>query len=102
MDNKQNKQFYWEVKEFLERKKPVQKAPQSSLNGVVRNIMESNYNKIGPNYYETKDAIINSSRSTQRAVSDVLNNYSYNMILQNPSCKGYSANITSNIFNIVK
>jgi len=100
MDNKQNRQFYWEVKEFLERKQPVQKAPQSSLNGVVRNIMESHVNTVEPNYYETKEAIVNSSRNMQQAVSNVLNNYSYKMILQNPLHKGQASNITSNLFNI--
>jgi hypothetical protein len=100
MDNKQNRQFYWEVKDFLQRKQPEQIRQQSSLYNTVTNIMESRFNKHEPNYYEARQEIVNSSNNTQKAVLDVLNSYSYKMIFEKPSCKGYSGNITTNFFNI--
>lgn len=103
MDNNNNKQFYWKVKDFLQ-KKPDVAPPQkpNSLLGAVNKVMNSSANIRTPNIYEAKDGIVSSSRQAKQAASNVLNTFNNAMEKQKASCKGYSNNITSNMFNLFK
>ena len=102
MDNNNNKQFFWQVKDFMSKTQPAPKPKQNSLLNNVKNVMNSTANTSKPNIYEAKHGIVNSSRETKQAVSNVLNTVKNSMDKQAPSCKAYTNNIISNPFNLFK
>lgn len=103
MDNTNNKQFLWNVKDFLGKKKTPNVQPQpSSLTKAISKVVNSPSNSIRPNIYEAKAGIVNSSRETKRSVSTVLNVLDQTMAKQKNSCKAYTNNLTANIFNLFK
>jgi hypothetical protein len=103
MDNTNNKQFFWHVKDFLGKKHQPNPNPKpSSLVSAVKQVVNFKQNNVGPNIYEARDGIVNSSRQTKAAVSNVLNTFDSAMQKQKSSCKAYSNNITGNLFNLFK
>ena len=103
MDNNNNKQFFWQVKDFLGKNHQPKTSPKpSSLVTTVKDVMSFNKNTTGPNIYEARDGIINGSRNVKQAVSNVLNVHDQKMQVEKPSCKAYTNNVTSNLFNLFK
>ena len=103
MDNNNNKQFFWQVKDFLGKKQePKVNSKSSNLIGTVKDVMAFGANANRPNIHEARNGIVNSSQNTKHAVSNVLNSHDQKMQAEKPSCKAYSNNITSNLFNLNK
>ena len=100
MDNNKNKQFYWEVKDFLNRKQPIAQTKPSSLKNTINNIMESKFNTSEVNYEESKNSIVNSSTDAKIGAIRLLNSFDYNMHKQKPNSNTSSKNIITNLFNI--
>ena len=103
MDNNNNKQFFWQVKDFLTRSNEpnfVKKPP--SLVSSVKEVVNFNKNKFGPNIYEARSSIVQSSGQTKAAVSNVLNTFNSKIEKQKAENKAYSNNFTSNLFNLFK
>jgi hypothetical protein len=103
MDNKQNRQFYWEVKDFFvgktlnESKKPVNKPNLlkeiKSVMDVAKPISEMEKRKALLGYSKMSSEVKNKT-------SNLLNSYSDRMNAEKPFSKGNSANYTTNIFNL--
>ena len=103
MDNKNNRQFFWQVKDFMSKTpSSTPKPKQNSLVNTVTNVINSSANTTKPNIHEAKYGIVNSSRNTKQAVSNVLDTVKNSMDKQAPSCKAYTKNIISNPFNLFK
>jgi hypothetical protein len=103
MDNKQNRQFYWEVKDFFagkalnESKKPVNKPNLlkdiKGVMGVTKPISEM----------EKRQALLGYSKMSSEVkdrTSSLLNSYTNRMNAEKPFSKGNGANYTTNIFNL--
>jgi hypothetical protein len=96
MDNKKDRQFYWEVKDFMGRSNvPATPAPQKpSVMSSVKNILEQNklykQSSFSPN--------INSANTIRQAISAM------ETIRANgtPSTKAFTKNIASNPFKVIK
>lgn len=103
MDNNNNKQFFWEVKDFLGKNHHPKPSPkQPDILSTINEVVNFKTNKQSPNLYEVKDSILNSSSSTKKAVNRVLNSYKQKLNLEQNNCKAYSNNITTNMFNLFK
>jgi hypothetical protein len=103
MDNNKNKQFFWQVKDFMTKNNnPAPKPKQNSLLNTVTNVMNSSKNVGTPNIYEARNGIVNGSSQVKNSVSNVLNTVKNSNDKQKASCAGYSNNITSNPFNLFK
>lgn len=102
MDNKNNRQFYWQVKDFLTKKPDVQPKPQNTLVNTVKSVINNNMNRASANIDQARQGIANSSGATKNAVSNILNMHDANMQREKSPHKGYTNNVTSNIFNIFK
>ena len=103
MDNNNNKQFFWQVKDFLGKKQePNTNSKPSSLASTVKDVMAFGGNANRPNIHEARHGIVNSSRHTKQSVSNVLNAHDQKMQAEKASCKAYTNNITSNLFNVNK
>lgn len=103
MDNKQDRQFYWEVKDFMSKNStPAPKAKPNTLVNAVTNVLGSSANTKGPNIYEAKQGIINSSRQTKHAVVNAIAATAEAFNKQKPDSKAYTNNITANPFNLFK
>jgi hypothetical protein len=96
MDNKQDRQFYWEVKDFMGRNNVLATpAPQKpNVVSSVKNILEQNklykQSSFSPN--------INSANTIRQAISSMEN------IRANgtPNTKAFTKNIASNPFKVIK
>ena len=103
MDNKQNRQFYWEVKDFFagkalnESRKPVNKP---NLLKDIKGVM----NVTKPiSEMEKRQALLGYSKMSGEVkdkTSNLLNSYSNRMNAEKPFSKGNAANYTTNIFNL--
>lgn len=96
MDNKQDRQFYWEVKDFMSKSNvPVTpKAQKPNMLSSVKSVLEQN-NIYRPSSF---NANINSPNIIRQAIS------SMESIKANgtPNCKAFTKNIASNPFKVIK
>ena len=96
MDNKQDRQFYWEVKNFMSKNNvPAAPKPQKpDVMSSVKNVLEQN------NIYKQSsfNPNINSPNIIRQAIS------SMETIRANgtPNCKAFTKNIASNPFKVIK
>jgi hypothetical protein len=96
MDNKQDRQFYWEVKNFMSKNNvPAAPKPQKpDVISSVKNVLEQN------NIYKQSsfNPNINSPNIIRQAIS------SMETIRANgtPNCKAFTKNIESNPFKVIK
>jgi hypothetical protein len=103
MDNKQNRQFYWEVKDFFagkalnESKKPVSKP---NILRDIKNVMNSSKPLSEMEKREAFKGYAQISKEVQNKTSQMLNAYSEKMQAQKPFSKGNAANYTTNMFNL--
>jgi hypothetical protein len=103
MDNTNNKQFFWQVKDFMtKRHEPKVNKQPTSLQKSVMNVMNGSANVKGPNIYEARNGIVNSSRQAKDSVRHVMNIIQTVNEKQQPISKLYSKNIVSNPFNLFK
>jgi hypothetical protein len=96
MDNKQDRQFYWEVKQFLNNggpKETVSKA-KPSIKDAISSVV--NENKV----------FKQNNFSNETSLQKVVPSYLYGLIKAEkgfqPSCKAYTSNNTVNPFNITE
>lgn len=96
MDNKKDRQFYWEVKDFMSKSNvpAAPKAQKPDVMSSVKNVLEQN------NIYRQSsfNANINSANTIRQAIS------SMESIKANgtPNCKAFTKNIASNPFKVIK
>jgi len=103
MDNNKNKQFFWQVKDFLSKKPtPAPSVPQNGLKSTINSVINSPINKAGPNIYEDKARIVNSSNDVKNSVVNNISSFIDATKKQAPNMKAYTKNITTNPFNNVK
>ena len=97
MDNKQNRQFYWEVKDFLARKQEPASKPTSSLRSTITEVTATAKPVPVP-----VNEIVNSSKNTKNDVSRFLSAFESLKTKQMPSDPTRSKNITVNPFNVTE
>lgn len=93
MDNKQDRQFYWEVKQFLNNdaaSQPVAKKP--SIKDAISSVVNEN------NVFKQSNFIKNTE--SQKVVPSYLSDLSKAEKGYNPECKAYTSNKTVNPFNL--
>ena len=96
MDNKQDRQFYWQVKDFLGKKHEPQAAkPPSNLKSTIRQITGMASHVPVP-----INEIVNSSASVKNQVMNVLSSYQNSVNKQKPITDKSSNHITTNIFRL--
>jgi len=95
MDNKQDRQFYWKVKDFMQRS-PTPKTPQPNrLQNVIKEVT-SNMSPVTPPINE----IVNSSSNLKNSVQRTINSYQNSLNKQKPISPKVSNNININPFRI--
>jgi hypothetical protein len=88
MDNNNNKQLFWQVKDFLGKKQePKVNSKPSNLINTVKDVMAFGANANRPNIHEARNGIVNSSQNTKHAVSNVLNSHDQKCKLKNHHAK---------------
>jgi hypothetical protein len=97
MDNKQNRQFYWQVKDFLNKKQEPVATPPNSLKKTIQNVT----NKTTPVPAPINE-IVNSSSSLKDQTKNLLSSYQNALNKQKPVSDKSSSHITANIFRIKK
>ena len=96
MDNKQNRQFFWNVKDFLTKShNPVPVAPRSSVRDTINKVVS-----IAPPVPVPVNEIVNSSSDTKNSVSRFLSAFGSAKNKQMPQDKTRAKNITTNPFNL--
>ena len=102
MDNKNNRQYFWEVKQFF-NKPQLNEAKKPTTNGIldtVKGVLNSNFNVREPNSFAIREGIRNSSSQIKNMTSDLLNQYGSKRSSEMPNNASQTKNITSNLFNI--
>jgi hypothetical protein len=102
MDNKNNKQYFWEVKQFF-NKPQLNEAKKPTTNGIldtVKGVLNSNFNVREPNSFAIREGIKNSSSQIKNMTSNLLDQYGSKRSAEMPSNVSQPKNITSNLFNI--
>lgn len=101
MDNKNNRQFFWEVKQFFNKPQLNESTtPKPDLLNTVKNILSADKGLDGGNAFRVREGIVNSGYDLKQKTSNLLNNFSDKKINQSPISISHGSNITSNIFNI--
>lgn len=102
MDNKQDRQFLWNVKDFLVKTPEVQPKRPSQLKETIKNVMLGSP-KINSQLQEVAHkSIINSSSDLKNSTAAMISIHQFDVNNQKPSTTKHSNNITANIFNIVR
>lgn len=102
MDNKNNRQYFWEVKQFF-NKPQLNEAKKPTINGIldtVKGVLNSNFNVREPNSFAIREGIRNSSSQIKNMTSDLLNQYGSKRSSEMPNNASQTKNITSNLFNV--
>lgn len=97
MDNKENRQFYWEVKNFVGKKHdPISKQPASKPNLVenVKSVLNQN------SLYRQSN--FNPNLTSLNSVSQAINIINHTNHEGNPNCPAYTKNVHRNAFGIIK
>lgn len=101
MDNKNNRQFFWEVKQFFNKPQLNESAtPKPDLLNTVKSIMSSDRGIDGGTEFKVREGIINSGRDLKQKTADLLDSYSHKKYTQTPLSSGKGQNRTGNLFNI--
>ena len=96
MDNKQNRQFFWNVKDFLTKShNPAPVAPRSSVRDTINKVVS-----IAPPVPVPVNEIVNSSSDTKNSVTRFLSAFGSAKNKQMPQDKTRAKNITTNPFNL--
>ena len=95
MDNKQNRQFFWQVKDFLNKTPDPVKLKSNPIQQVIKEVT-SNIPHVAPPVNE----MINSSMSLKNDVNGKITAYHNALNKQKPSSIKNSPHITTNPFRI--
>ena len=96
MDNKQDRQFFWNVKDFLAKSpQPTPFKPVSAFKDTATKVMTST-----PNVAVPVNEIINSSSKTKTMASDLLNAFNNIHSKEVSSNPAHAKNVTTNLFNL--
>jgi hypothetical protein len=95
MDNKQDRQFLWKVKDFLNKSPEVQGPKSNSLREAIGQITSLAQPVAVP-----RNEITQSSSGLKDKVNEVLSGYQNVINRQKPNSIKTSNNITANIFKI--
>lgn len=98
MDNKQDRQFFWNVKDFLNKKPEAPAKKMNPLKEVINQVTNSPQNVSKPIYEVTRDSIVNSSAELKNKVTGVLSSFQKTVNGQKPASDKHSQHITANIF----
>jgi hypothetical protein len=103
MDNKQNRQFYWEVKDFFAGKALNESKKSVSKPNILRDI-KNVMNSVKPlSETEKREAFRGYSQisnEVKNKTSQMLNAYNEKINVEKPFSKGNAANYTTNLFNL--
>lgn len=95
MDNKQDRQFLWNVKDFLQKKPDAPVLKSDSLQNTIRQVT-SNI----PNVPVPIKEMVNSSSDLKNKVCNKINSYQSTLNNQKPKSIQSSNHITANPFRI--
>lgn len=96
MDNKQDRQFFWNVKDFLTKShNPVPNSPKSSVRNTINNVVS-----IAQPVPVPVNEIVNSSSDTKNSVTRFLSAFGSAKAKQMPQDKTRAKNIITNPFNL--
>jgi hypothetical protein len=98
--DKNNKQHYWEVKDFLYKKPLSEDVSKPNLKNSISEILSKSSSNTFFELNEINKKIINSSNDLQNRSLSLLNHFSKSVEKQTPISKGNAKNIVSNLFNI--
>ena len=110
MDNKQDKQFYWEVKDFLNRKpsNTEKKAKPESLKESIQKMLVSQ-NKLHSPKVLTEESNKEMANELSYFSEDLIKNVNSLLSMNEeavkngtPECKAFTPNIVDNVFNLKK
>ena len=110
MDNKQNRQFYWEVKDFLNKKPSTtqKKAKPESLKESIQKMLVSQ-NKLHTPQVLTEDSNKQMANELSCFPEDLIKNVNSLLSMNEeavkngtPECKAFTPNIVDNMFNLKK
>ena len=110
MDNKQDKQFYWEVKDFLNKKPSTtqKKAKPESLKESIQKMLVSQ-NKLHTPQVLTEDSNKQMANELSCFSEDLIKNVNSLLSMNEeavnkgtPECKAFTPNIVDNMFNLKK
>jgi len=92
MDNKQNRQFYWEVKDFMSSKKPINENVKKPTRVVdsVKTILEQNK--------PYKQRVNGTDSNTVNGIRQALDQIQNNEKRFKPECKAFTKNMDTNPF----
>jgi hypothetical protein len=94
MDNKQDRQFFWKVKDFLNTShQPKPMADKTSLRDAASKILASNIKT-------AVNEVKNTSSDIQSQANQMLNLHAQTVNKQRASTQGHANNITANLFNL--
>lgn len=97
--DKNNKQHYWEVKDFLNKKPLNEGSKKPNLKNSIIEILSST-NSEKNNLTEVNKKIINSSIDAKNKTMHLLDSYTSQIKKQTPNSQGSAKNIVSNLFNV--
>lgn len=100
MDNKQDRQFYWQVKDFLQKTPKVPAKKSSPLKNTIRSVMNSPHNINSQLNEIANKEIINASGNIKNQVADVLSTQQNKINAQKPKSIAHAKTITTNIFKM--
>ena len=98
--NKNNRQQYWEVKDFLTKKPLNESSNKPNLKKSIVEILSATKPVGQNNLNEINKKIINSSNDVKNKTTNLLNSYTDQIKKQTPNSKGSAKNIVSNLFNV--
>jgi len=100
MDNKQDRQFYWQVKDFLQKTPEVPAKKSSPLKNTIRSVINSSQNTNLPLNEIANKQIINGSENVKNQVANVLSAQQNKINSQKPKSIAHAKTITTNIFKM--
>jgi hypothetical protein len=107
MDNKQNREFYWEVKDFLGKKpqlnESVNKKPDSLKDSIKKMLVQGNvlHQPILPNK-QIVNELLSLSENTIRNVANFIEDSEVEVNKGRTDSKAFTSNITENLFSLQK
>ncbi len=93
MDNKQDRQFYWKVKDFLNKKPEMTPTKRNSLSETITSITS-----LAKPVPVPVNEIVNSASDLKNQTTNILSSYQNKIKSQQPKSVNSSNHITANIF----
>lgn len=100
MDNKQDRQFYWQVKDFLQKTPEAPAKKSSPLKNTIKSVIDSPQNTNSSLNEIANKEIINASGNVKNQVGSVLSSFQNIVNSQKPKSAAHAKTITTNIFKM--